>query len=78
MAEERGNEASAVMLEEDAARALVRQGREAGFLTHEEIGAALDELGADPDAVFLLAGPARAVNPGHPDGRPSTRLHSFD
>src|SRR5213592_2674763 len=47
MAEERGNEASAVMLEEDAARALVRQGREAGYLTHEEIGLALDELDLD-------------------------------
>ncbi len=47
MAEERANEASAVMLEEDAARALVRQGREAGYLTHEEIGLALDELDLD-------------------------------
>jgi RNA polymerase primary sigma factor len=45
MAEGRGNGAGAVMpLEEDAARALVRQGQEAGFLTQEEIALALDEL----------------------------------
>jgi RNA polymerase primary sigma factor len=47
MAEGTGNEASAAMLEEDAVRALVRQGREAGFVTHEEIATALDELDLD-------------------------------
>jgi RNA polymerase primary sigma factor len=45
MAEGRGNGAAAViLLEEDAAKALVRQGQEAGFLTQEEIALALDEL----------------------------------
>src|SRR5215204_2794591 len=45
MAEGRGNGAGAViLLEEDAAKALVRQGQEAGFLTQEEIALALDEL----------------------------------
>src|SRR4029450_10561067 len=45
MAEGRGNGAGAVMLlEEDAAKALVRQGQEAGFLTQEEIALGLDEL----------------------------------
>ena len=33
-----------MLLEEDAAKALVRQGREAGFLTQEEIARSLDEL----------------------------------
>jgi RNA polymerase primary sigma factor len=33
-----------MMVEHEDARALVRQGREAGFLTHEEIAAALEEL----------------------------------
>jgi RNA polymerase primary sigma factor len=47
MAEGRGNGAGAVMLEEDGARALVRQGQEAGFLTQEEIALALDELDFD-------------------------------
>jgi RNA polymerase primary sigma factor len=47
MAEGRGNGAGAVMLEDDGARALVRQGQEAGFLTHEEIALALDELDFD-------------------------------
>jgi RNA polymerase primary sigma factor len=45
MAEGRGNGAGAVMLlEEDAAKALVRQGQDAGFLTQEEIALGLDEL----------------------------------
>ena len=45
MAEGRGNGAGAVIpLEEDAVKALVRQGQEAGFLTQEEIALALDEL----------------------------------
>ena len=45
MAEGRGNGAGPViLLEEDAAKALVRQGQEAGFLTQEEIALALDEL----------------------------------
>jgi RNA polymerase primary sigma factor len=45
MAEGRGNGAGAViLLEEDAAKALVRQGQEAGFLTQEEIALGLDEL----------------------------------
>jgi RNA polymerase primary sigma factor len=35
------------MLEDDGAKALVRQGQEAGFLTHEEIALALDELDFD-------------------------------
>ena len=40
MGEGRGNGAGAVMLlEEDAAKALVRQGQEAGFLTQDEIAA---------------------------------------
>jgi RNA polymerase primary sigma factor len=36
------------MLEHDDAKALVRQGQEAGFLTHEEIALALDELDIEP------------------------------
>jgi RNA polymerase primary sigma factor len=36
------------MLEDDDAKALVRQGMEAGFLTHDEISLALDELGLEP------------------------------
>ena len=45
MAEGRGNGAGALtLLEEDAARALVRQGQDAGFLTQEEIALGLDEL----------------------------------
>src|SRR5919108_2503396 len=39
------------MLEEDAAKALIRQGQEAGFLTHEEIALALDELDLDAGQV---------------------------
>src|SRR5215218_6383989 len=45
MAQGRGNGAGAViLLEEDAVKALVRQGQEAGFLTQEEIALALEEL----------------------------------
>jgi RNA polymerase primary sigma factor len=40
--ERKGN--AGLMLEHDDARALVRQGQEAGFLTHEEIALALEEL----------------------------------
>jgi RNA polymerase primary sigma factor len=47
MAEGRGNGAGALTLDDDGARALVRQGQEAGFLTHEEIALALDELDLD-------------------------------
>jgi RNA polymerase primary sigma factor len=47
MAEGRGNGATVVMLEDDGAKALVRQGQEAGFLTQEEIALALDELDLD-------------------------------
>jgi RNA polymerase primary sigma factor len=47
MAEGRGNGAAGVMLEDDGAKALVRQGQEAGFLTQEEIALALDELDLD-------------------------------
>jgi RNA polymerase primary sigma factor len=36
------------MLEHEDAKALVRQGQEAGFLTHEEIALALDELDIEP------------------------------
>jgi RNA polymerase primary sigma factor len=51
MAEGRGNGAAGVTLDEDAAKALVRQGQEAGFLTQEEIALALDELDFDPAQV---------------------------
>jgi RNA polymerase primary sigma factor len=45
MAEGRGNGAGALtLLDEDAAKALVRQGQDAGFLTQEEIALGLDEL----------------------------------
>src|SRR5919109_1427174 len=45
MAEGRGIGAGAVtLLDEDAAKALVRQGQDAGFLTQEEIALGLDEL----------------------------------
>jgi RNA polymerase primary sigma factor len=37
----------AVSLEQDEARALVKQGQEAGFLTHDEVALALDELDLD-------------------------------
>ena len=45
--EGRGNGAKGVTLDEDAAKALVRQGQEAGFLTQEEVTVALDELELD-------------------------------
>jgi RNA polymerase primary sigma factor len=38
---------SAVTLDYDEARALVKHGQEAGFLTHEEVALALDELDLD-------------------------------
>jgi RNA polymerase primary sigma factor len=47
MKEGRGNGASGLTLEDDAAKALVRQGQEAGFLTQEEIALTLDELELD-------------------------------
>ena len=47
MKEGRGNGAKGVMLDEDAAKALVRQGQDAGFLTQEEVALALDELDLD-------------------------------
>jgi len=43
--------AGAVMLEHEDARALVRQGLEAGYLTHDEITLALDELDLEPAQV---------------------------
>jgi RNA polymerase primary sigma factor len=42
------------MVLEDVAKALVQQGREAGFLTHEEIALALDELDLDAAQVDEL------------------------
>jgi len=45
--EGRGNGGKGVTLDEDAAKALVRQGQEAGFLTQEEVALALDELELD-------------------------------
>jgi RNA polymerase primary sigma factor len=42
-----GNGAPGLTLDEDAARALVRQGQEAGFLTQDEIALTLDELDLD-------------------------------
>ncbi|MGH3044825.1 MAG: sigma-70 family RNA polymerase sigma factor, partial [Gaiellaceae bacterium] len=42
MVERKGSEA-AVLLDHDDAKALVRQGQEAGFLTHEEIAVALGD-----------------------------------
>src|SRR6188508_1150883 len=50
-----GNGAKALTLDEDAAKALVRQGKEAGFLTQEEVALALDELdleGAQVDEFY--------------------------
>ena len=41
-------EGESLILEHEDARALVRQGQEAGFLTHEEIALALDELDIEP------------------------------
>jgi RNA polymerase primary sigma factor len=45
--EGRGNGARGLTLDEDAAKALVRQGQEAGFLRQDEIALALDELDLD-------------------------------
>ncbi|MGH2994882.1 MAG: sigma-70 family RNA polymerase sigma factor [Gaiellaceae bacterium] len=45
---ERDGGAAGVMLEHEDAKALVRQGQEAGFLTHEEIALALGELDLEP------------------------------
>ncbi len=47
MHEGRGNGGKGVTLDEDAAKALVRQGQEAGFLTQEEVALVLDELELD-------------------------------
>ena len=47
MQEGRGHEGKGVTLDDDAAKALVRQGQEAGFLTQEEVALALDELELD-------------------------------
>ena len=47
MKEGRGNGAKGVTLDEDASKALVRQGQEAGFLTQEEVALTLDELDLD-------------------------------
>jgi RNA polymerase primary sigma factor len=49
--EGRGNGAPGLTLDEDAAKALVRQGQEAGFLRQDEIALTLDEL--DFDAVQI-------------------------
>jgi len=45
--EGRGNGARGLTLDEDAAKALVRQGQESGFLRQDEIALALDELDLD-------------------------------
>jgi len=45
--EGRGDGGKGVTLDDDAAKALVRQGQEAGFLTQEEVALALDELELD-------------------------------
>jgi RNA polymerase primary sigma factor len=45
--EGRENGAKGLTLDDDAAKALVRQGQEAGFLTQEEVALALDELDFD-------------------------------
>jgi RNA polymerase primary sigma factor len=45
--EGRGNGGKGVTLDDDAAKALVHQGQEAGFLTQEEVALALDELELD-------------------------------
>src|SRR5262249_27279230 len=49
--EGRGNGARGLTLDDDAAKALVRQGQEAGFLTQEEVALALDELDLDSTQV---------------------------
>src|ERR687896_227568 len=46
--ERKGIGGAALMLEHEDAKALVRQGQEAGFLTHEEIALAFNELDLDP------------------------------
>jgi RNA polymerase primary sigma factor len=46
--ERKGMGGAALMLEHEDAKALVRQGQEAGFLTHEEIALAFNELDLDP------------------------------
>jgi RNA polymerase primary sigma factor len=51
MGEGSASGAALVMLEHEDAKALVRQGREAGFLTHDEVIQALDDL--DFDAVQI-------------------------
>jgi RNA polymerase primary sigma factor len=43
-----GDGAAALLLEHEEAKALIRQGQEAGFLTHEEVALTLDELGVEP------------------------------
>ena len=47
MQEGRGNGGKGVTLDDDATKALVRQGQEAGFLAQEEVALALDELELD-------------------------------
>ncbi|MEO8290480.1 MAG: RNA polymerase sigma factor region1.1 domain-containing protein, partial [Gaiellaceae bacterium] len=47
MKEGRGNGAGGLTLDDDATKALVKQGQDAGFLTQEEIALALDELDWD-------------------------------
>jgi RNA polymerase primary sigma factor len=51
MGEVSASGAASLMLEHEDAKALVRHGREAGFLTHDEITQALDDL--DLDAVQM-------------------------
>ncbi|TMJ95019.1 MAG: hypothetical protein E6G67_08160, partial [Actinobacteria bacterium] len=46
--ERQPSETGGLMLDYEDAKALVRHGQEAGFLTHEEIALALDELDIDP------------------------------
>jgi len=46
--ERQPSETGGLMLDYEDAKALVRHGQEAGFLTHEEIALALDELDLDP------------------------------
>jgi RNA polymerase primary sigma factor len=51
MKEGRGNAGGGLTLEDDATKALVKQGQDAGFLTQEEIALALDELDWDTTQV---------------------------
>jgi RNA polymerase primary sigma factor len=46
--ERQPNETGSLVLEYEDTKALVRHGQEAGFLTHEEIALALDELDLEP------------------------------